>query len=78
MRLEFFEVQGNGMYNSAHANTNLSNILMLTYATINHANAHDGNHEPNLYFTEGYDNNALNRVNNNNESFVITVMLKII
>ena len=66
------------MYNSAHANTNLSNILMLTYATINHANAHDGNHEPNLYFTEGYDNHTHNRVNSNNESFVISVMLQII
>ena len=46
--------------------------------TNNHANAHDGNHEPNLNFTEGYDNDTHNRVNSNNESFVISVMLQII
>ena len=40
MRIELAEVQGKGRYDLAHANTNLSNILMLTYTTNIHTNAY--------------------------------------
>ena len=40
MGLELSEVQEKGMYDSAHANTNLSNILMLTHTTNNYTNAY--------------------------------------